>query len=428
MDKKNVIDELRQRGFVQQETDPEQLYELLGRESTTFYVGIDPTADSLHAGHLLPIMGMAIMQKYGHRPIAIVGGGTAMVGDPSGKTEMRKMLTREQIISNSQKIKKQLERYLDFSDGKALLVDNYEWLGQLNYIEFLRDIGCHFSVNKMLTYETYKKRMETGLSFLEFNYQLLQAYDFYMLYKKYHCMLQMGGDDQWANILAGADLIRRKEGANVYGHTFPLLATATGAKMGKTESGALWLDPAKTSPYEYYQYWVNVDDRDIKRFLLLYTFLPVEEVEELGDLRDAENNLAKTVLAYEATRLSHGDEQAKQAMISSMAAFGERIVPENFLPSSPIPRGSLKISEKGIPGAEMNAQELSQAVLLVELLEKFELVKSRGEGRRLIKQGGVYVNNERIADTDATLTDQDIKNGKIEIRLGKKRYFNINIA
>lgn len=427
MDRKNVIDELKQRGFVQQETDPEQLYELLGRESTTFYVGIDPTADSLHAGHLLPVMGMAIMQKYGHRPIAIVGGGTAMVGDPSGKTEMRKMLTREQIIENSKKIKKQLARYLDFSDGNALLVDNYEWLGQLNYIDFLRDIGCHFSVNKMLTYETYKKRMETGLSFLEFNYQLLQAYDFYMLYKKYNCMLQMGGDDQWANILAGADLIRRKEGANVYGHTFPLLATATGAKMGKTESGALWLDPAKTSPYEYYQYWVNVDDRDIKRFLLLYTFLPVEEVEDLGDLRDAENNLAKTVLAYEATRLSHGDEQAKQAMISSMAAFGERIMPDHFLPSSRIPRGSLKISEKGIPGGEIKKEELGQALLLVELLEKFELIKSRGEGRRLIKQGGVYVNNERIADTDAKLTDKDILNGKIEIRLGKKRYFNIKI-
>jgi len=427
VDRKNVIDELKQRGFVQQETDPEQLYELLGRESTTFYVGIDPTADSLHAGHLLPVMGMAIMQKYGHRPIAIVGGGTAMVGDPSGKTEMRKMLTREQIIENSKKIKKQLARYLDFSDGNALLVDNYEWLGQLNYIDFLRDIGCHFSVNKMLTYETYKKRMETGLSFLEFNYQLLQAYDFYMLYKKYNCMLQMGGDDQWANILAGADLIRRKEGANVYGHTFPLLATATGAKMGKTESGALWLDPAKTSPYEYYQYWVNVDDRDIKRFLLLYTFLPVEEVEDLGDLRDAENNLAKTVLAYEATRLSHGDEQAKQAMISSMAAFGERIMPDHFLPSSRIPRGSLKISEKGIPGGEIKKEELGQALLLVELLEKFELIKSRGEGRRLIKQGGVYVNNERIADTDAKLTDKDILNGKIEIRLGKKRYFNIKI-
>ncbi len=428
MDRKNVIDELRQRGFVQQETDPEQLYELLGRESATFYVGIDPTADSLHAGHLLPIMGMAIMQKYGHQPVAIVGGGTAMVGDPSGKTEMRKMLTREQIIENSKKIKKQLEKYLDFSNGKALMIDNFEWLGQLNYIEFLRDIGCHFSVNKMLTFETYKKRMETGLSFLEFNYQLLQAYDFYMLYKKYNCVLQMGGDDQWANILAGADLIRRKEGANVYGHTFPLLTTATGAKMGKTESGALWLDPGKTSPYEYYQYWVNIDDRDVKRFLLLYTFLPADEIENLGELEGAECNLAKTVLAYEATELTHGTEEARQAMISSMAAFGERIIPEDFLPTSRIPRGSLKISEKGIPGAELKKENLAQAVLLVELLEKFDLVKSRGEGRRLIKQGGVYVNNRRTVDTETEIGEKDIQNGKIEIRLGKKRFFNIKIA
>ncbi|MBN2412515.1 tyrosine--tRNA ligase [candidate division KSB1 bacterium] len=428
MDRKNVIDELRQRGFVQQETDPEQLYELLGRESTTFYVGIDPTADSLHAGHLLPVMGMAIMQKYGHRPVAIVGGGTAMVGDPSGKTEMRKMLTREQIVENSKKIKKQLEKYLDFSNGKALMIDNFEWLGQLNYIEFLRDIGCHFSVNKMLTFETYKKRMETGLSFLEFNYQLLQAYDFYMLYKEYNCVLQMGGDDQWANILAGADLIRRKEGANVYGHTFPLLTTATGAKMGKTESGALWLDPAKTSPYEYYQYWVNIDDRDVKRFLLLYTFLPVDEIENLGELSGVECNLAKTVLAYEATELTHGVEEAKKAMISSMAAFGERIIPEDFLPTSRIPRGSLKISEKGIPGAELERENFEQAVLLVELLEKFELVRSRGEGRRLIKQGGVYINNQRAVDTDMVIDEKDIENGKIEIRLGKKRFFNIKIT
>jgi len=424
---KNVVDELRQRGFVQQETDPEQLYEVLGRESITFYVGIDPTADSLHAGHLLPVMGMAIMQQFGHRPIAIVGGGTAMVGDPSGKTEMRKMLTREQIVENSKKIKKQLEKYLDFSEGKALLIDNYEWLGHLNYIEFLRDVGCHFSVNKMLTYEAYKKRMETGLSFLEFNYQLLQAYDFYMLYKKYNCLLQMGGDDQWANILAGADLIRRKEGANVFGHTFPLLATATGAKMGKTESGALWLDPTKTSPYEYYQYWVNVDDRDVKRFLLLYTFLPAEEIEKLGDLRDVEFNLAKTVLAYEATNLTHGEKEAKQAMLSSMAAFGQRIIPENFLPTSNIPRGSLTIQKKGMPGAELKKEALVQTPLLVDLLVKYNLVKSRGEGRRLIKQGGIYINNERILDTEREMSIKDSESGKIEIRLGKKRYFNIVI-
>ncbi len=427
MKSNNVIDELKRRGFVQQETDPEKLYELLGKESVTFYVGIDPTADSLHAGHLLPVMGMAIMQKYGHRPIAIVGGGTAMVGDPSGKTEMRKMLTRQQIIENSQKIKQQLARYLDFSEGKALLIDNYDWLGQLNYIDFLRDIGRHFSVNKMLTYETYKRRMETGLSFLEFNYQLLQAYDFYMLYKKYNCRLQMGGDDQWANILAGADLIRRIEGADAYGHTFPLLTTATGGKMGKTEAGALWLDPEKTSPYDYYQYWVNVDDRDVKRFLLLYTLLPVDEIEAMGELQDSGYNIAKTILAWEATRLTHGRQAAQEAMSAAMAAFGKREIPDDFIPSSTVPRTALQADDAGMPGGEMGNMELAAGVLLVDLMQRFDLVKSRSEARRLIQQGGVYVNNERVLDMELKVEAQHIKANKIEIRLGKKKYFYINV-
>jgi len=424
---RNVIDELKRRGFVQQETDPEKRYELLGQESVTFYVGIDPTADSLHAGHLLPVMGMAIMQRYGHRPIAIVGGGTAMVGDPSGKTEMRKMLTREQIIENSRKIKIQLGRYLDFSADKALLIDNYEWLGKLNYIDFLRDIGRHFSVNKMLTYETYKRRMETGLSFLEFNYQLLQAYDFYMLYKKYNCRLQMGGDDQWANILAGADLIRRIEGADAYGHTFPLLTTATGAKMGKTEAGALWLDPEKTSPYDYYQYWVNVDDRDVKRFLLLYTLLPAEEIEELGELHDHEYNIAKTILAWEATQLTHGRQAAQEAMGAAMAAFGKREIPETFIPSSTIPRTALLVDDANIPGGEISSNELTAGIQLVELMQRFDLVKSRSEARRLIQQGGVYINNERVQESERMLDSRHTNQGRIEVRLGKKKYFYINV-
>ncbi len=425
---KHVVDELSARGFVQQITEPEPLRELLGKESVTFYVGIDPTADSLHAGHLLPVMGMAIMQKYGHRPIVIVGGGTAMVGDPSGKTEMRKMLTREQIVENSNKIKLQLGRYLDFSEGKAMMVDNYEWLGSLNYIDFLRDIGRHFSVNKMLTYETYKRRMETGLSFLEFNYQLLQAYDFYVLYKKYNCRLQMGGDDQWANILAGSDLIRRMGGEDVYGHTFPLLTTATGAKMGKTEAGALWLDPEKTSPYDYYQYWVNVDDRDIVRFMRLYTFLPVDEIERLENLKDAEFNLAKTILAFEATKLTHGEEEARKAMMAAMAAFGSREIPADMVPSSTIPRGKQAGNESGVPGVSIDGVFIGAAPLLIDVLADNGLVKSKGEGRRLVQQGGVYVNDERIQDIEFKLEHKDVKNGKIELRLGKKRYFNLNFS
>ena len=425
---KHVLDELEARGFVQQVTDPEPLRELLATEKVAFYVGIDPTADSLHAGHLLPVMGMAIMQKYGHRPIVIVGGGTAMVGDPSGKTEMRKMLTREQIVDNSAKIKQQLGRYLDFGEGKAIMVDNYDWLGKLNYIDFLRDIGVHFSVNKMLTYETYKRRMETGLSFLEFNYQLLQAYDFYVLYKRYNCRLQMGGDDQWANILAGADLIRRMERANVFGHTFPLLTTATGAKMGKTEAGALWLDPEKTSPYDYYQYWVNVDDRDVLRFMRLYTLLPVDEINRLEGIRDAEFNQAKTILAYEATKLTHGEEEARKALTAAMAAFGSREIPADMLPSSKVPRGVTHGNVEGVPGADVTTGTLAAKPALIDVLAEHGLVKSKGEARRLIQQGGVYVNNERIDNIEFQLDTTHIVDGKIELRMGKKRYFNLNVA
>jgi len=421
----NVTDELKRRGFVQQITDPEPLYELLGKQSVAFYIGFDPTADSLHVGHLMGVMAMTHMQRFGHQPIAIVGGGTAMVGDPSGKTEMRKMLTREQIENNTEKIKAQLSRYLEFGPGKAMLIDNYDWLGNLNYIEFLRDIGRHFSVNRMLTFETYKRRLETGLSFLEFNYQLLQAYDFYMLYKKYNCRLQMGGDDQWANILAGADLVRRIDGGDVYGHTFPLLTTASGKKMGKTESGALWLDPEKTSPYEYYQYWVNIDDRDVVKCLGYFTLLPMEEIEAIANLEGAQFNLAKTVLAFEATKLTHGEAAAKDSMVAAMSAFGSREIPGDFLSSSSIPRGSLKTSEQAMPTVEIPKAVFKAETKLAEVFGDYGLTGSRGEARRLIKQGGVYINGERVSDVDAVLTSVDIQDGKVAIRIGKKKHYHL---
>ncbi|MDZ7317361.1 MAG: tyrosine--tRNA ligase [candidate division KSB1 bacterium] len=425
MNRANVFDELQRRGFVQQLTDPDELRELLGREAVTFYIGFDPTADSLHVGHLMGIMAMIHMQRYGHRPIAIVGGGTAMVGDPSGKTEMRKMLSREQIVENTQKIKAQLMRYLDFSEGKALLVDNYEWLGNLNYLEFLRDIGRHFSVNKMLSYETYKRRLETGLSFLEFNYQLLQAYDFYMLFKRYNCRLQMGGDDQWANILAGTDLIRRLEGVNVYGHTFPLLTTADGKKMGKTEAGALWLDQQKTPPYDYFQYWVNIDDRDVYKCLAYFTLLPMTEIERVEAMQGAELNAAKRILAYEATKLTHGEEAAKSALAAAIAAFGAVEIPDDLLPSSSIPRRVDLSSEASIPHAEISRSLLESRPLLVDLLVNFQLTSSKSEGRRLIDQGGVYLNGDKVSDRDAVLSVEHVRDNKISIRLGKKKHFNL---
>ncbi|MBN1478963.1 tyrosine--tRNA ligase [candidate division KSB1 bacterium] len=421
----NVFDELKRRGFAAQTTDPEPLYELLGKESVTFYIGFDPTSDSLHVGHLMGVMAMSHMQKYGHRPIAIVGGGTAMVGDPSGKTEMRKMMKRETVVENSEKLKAQLSRYVEFDTDKAILVDNYEWLGSLNYIDFLRDIGRHFSVNKMLTYETYKRRLETGLSFLEFNYQLLQAFDFYMLYKKYNCRLQMGGDDQWANILAGADLVRRIEGANVYGHTFPLIMTASGQKMGKTEVGALWLDPQKTSPYDYYQYWVNVDDRDVAKCLAFFTFLPMDEIDDVSHFTGVELNVAKTILAFEATKLTHGEKAAHESLTAAVAAFGTRHIPTDILPSSTIMRGSVQASEKSIPSIGISLSTLQSTPRVTEILGDYKLTASRGEARRLIQQGGVYVNEKRITNIEAVLSPNDIIEGKIAVRLGKKKHFYI---
>lgn len=421
--KSGVFKELEQRGFVRQVTEAEPLKQLLDREPVVFYIGFDPTADSLHAGNLVTIMAMAHMQRFEHKPIAIIGSGTCMIGDPSGKTELRKMMTRQHIVDNGVKIRGQLERYLDFSQG--WVVDNYDWLGSLNYIDFLRDIGRHFSVNRMLSFEAYKMRLETGLTFLEFNYQLLQAYDFLILFRRYGCRLQMGGDDQWANILAGADLIRRLEGVDAYGLTFPLLATASGVKMGKTVSGALWLDPAQTSPYEYFQYWVNTDDRDVTRFLFFFTFLPIEEIHQVEGLSDRDLNAVKTILAYETTKITHGEESARQALSSAMAVFGKREIPSQWLPSSTIARGLLEIADDVIPSYSVSKQQMNAGRLLIEVLADAKWVASRGAARRLIQQGGVYLNNERVADENLQLGGQHLQGGKIVVRLGKKKYYHV---
>jgi tyrosyl-tRNA synthetase len=400
----SVIDVLKERGFIQQTTHQEPLYELLEREKVTFYIGFDPTADSLHAGSLLPIMAMAHMQKAGHRPIVILGGGTAMIGDPSGKTEMRKMITQEIISYNAGRFKEQLSRYIDFNDEKALMINNGDWLLKLNYIEFLRDIGSQFSVNRMLTAECFKTRLEKGLSFIEFNYMLLQSYDFLVLFREHGCKLQMGGDDQWSNILYGADLIRRLEGKEAYGVTFPLLTTATGRKMGKTEAGAVWLDAVKTSPYEYYQYWRNTDDRDVQRFLALYTFLPMDEVRRLGALKDQEINEAKKILAYEVTKLSHGEAEAKKAAEASAAFFG----------------GSG--NTEALVALDIPYSELAAGISVVDLVIKAKLVDSRSEVKRLITQGGITINDEKVTDFNRIITLNDAKDNKIMVRKGKKDF------
>lgn len=403
----NVYETLSERGFIQQVTHEEEVRELLDNRKITFYIGFDPTADSLHVGHFLAMMAMAHMQKAGHRPIALVGGGTAMVGDPSGKTDMRKILTKEQVTHNAECIKKQLGRLIDFSDGKAIMVNNGDWLLNLNYIDFLRDIGAHFSVNRMLTAECFKLRMEKGLSFLEFNYMLMQGFDFYQLYKRYGCSLEMGGDDQWSNILAGEDLIRRKEGGDAYGLTFTLLTNSEGKKMGKTENGALWLDSGKTSVYDFYQYWRNVDDADVKKCLALLTFLPMEEVNRLGNLKDERINEAKKVLAYEVTKLIHGEEEANKARASAEALFESSGDIEN------------------VPGTEISTETISSGLRLVDVLVTTGLAPSKGEAKRLIKQGGIYVNEKRVDDIDTEVTVNDFTDGKMMIRKGKKVYHKL---
>lgn len=403
----SVLDTLIERGFIKQFTHEEEIKELLEKEKITFYIGFDPTADSLHVGHFIAMMMMAHMQRAGHRPIALVGGGTAMVGDPSGKTDMRKMLTKEEIANNVECIKAQMERFIDFSDGKAILENNADWLLNLNYVDFLREIGVHFSVNRMLTAECFKQRLEKGLSFLEFNYMLMQGYDFLELNRRYGCIMQLGGDDQWSNMLAGVDLIRRKENKSAYAMTCTLLTNSEGKKMGKTESGALWLDKNKTSPYDFYQYWRNVNDADVEKCLALLTFLPMDEVRRLGALKDAEINEAKKVLAFEVTKLVHGEEEAMKARSAAEALFG----------------GGADMSN--VPTATVGKYIIGSPLL--DVLVAAKIIPSKGEGRRLIQQGGLSINNEKVTDINMVLTEAHFADGSILIKRGKKNYNRIVI-
>jgi tyrosyl-tRNA synthetase len=425
---KSVYDVFRERGFIEQITDEFQIRELLEQKSVTCYIGFDPTAASLHIGSLVPIMSLAHLQRHGHRPIALVGGGTGLIGDPSGKTEMRQILTREQIDHNAECLKRQLSRYIDFHEGGALLLNNAEWLTQLNYIEFLRDIGRHFSVNRMLAAESYRIRLEKGLNFIEFNYMLLQAYDFLHLFRHYHCLMQMGGNDQWGNMVAGIDLIRRMEERTTYGLTFPLITTSQGNKMGKTEKGTIWLDAEQTSPYEYYQYWINTEDGDVARFLALFTFLPMEEIVEVKTLSDVSLNMAKAVLAFEATKITHGELAAVAAWKASAQAFGVRPIGDEFFPSSTIPRSAEDLDTEAIPSLEKSREVMIPGIPAFELFYEAGLCSSRGEARRLIAQGGGYVNHRQIGAFDERigLPDADEK-GEIRLRKGKKRYVILSL-
>jgi len=426
---RSVYDIFRERGFIEQITDEAEIAELLREKSITCYIGFDPTAASLHIGSLVPIMALAHMQRQGHRPIALVGGGTALIGDPSGKTEMRKILSREQINANAEGIKKQLSRYLDFSEGKALLLNNADWLTPLNYIEFLRDIGRHFSVNRMLAAESYRMRLEKGLNFIEFNYMLLQSYDFLHLFKNWDCLMQMGGNDQWGNMVAGIDLIRRMEEKKAYSLTFPLITTSQGHKMGKTEKGTVWLDAALTSPYEYYQFWINTEDADVARFLSLFTFLPREEIDAVQGLADARLNMAKTVLAFEATRITHGEEAATAAWKASAGAFGLKPVEAGLFPASSIPRTAAGLDTDAITSFPKSRAELEAGIPAFELFQEAGLCSSRGEARRLLSQGGGYVGDRQIKafDEKISLADADAQ-GEIRLRKGKKHYVIVNAA
>jgi tyrosyl-tRNA synthetase len=407
----NVFDVLTERGFVEQASDEEGIRAAV-EQPITCYVGFDPSAPSFHVGHLVPIMALAHMQRHGHRPIAIMGGGTGMVGDPSDKDEMRRLMTVEQIDANVAKLKKQMANLLDFSEGQALMVNNGDWLRPLNYLEFLRDIGRRFSVNRMLAAEGYRRRYDSegGLNFLEFNYMLLQAYDFLHVFREYNCTVQAGGNDQWGNILAGVDLIRRVEGKQVHALTYPLLTTSSGAKMGKTAAGAIWLDPELLAPYEYYQYWINTEDADVERFLAMFTFLPLERVRELGRLTGADIRQAKEVLAFETTRILHGEEAARQARDTSRKLFGAGVVTDV------------------VPTIEIEALELQAGISAPELFQRVGLSRSRSEARRLIQQGGAYVNDEPVSSVDDLITAEHLIDGSILLRAGKKRYHRVAVV
>ncbi len=403
----HILDLLKERGFIAQVTYEEDLYKQLEKEPTKFYIGFDPTAASLHFGHFIPILAMMHMQRAGHIPIALVGGGTVMIGDPSGKSDMRKMLTLDDINRNAEKIHQQLSHFLNFSDGKAIMANNADWLLALNYVEFIRDIGVHFSVNRMLTAECYKQRLERGLTFLEFNYMLMQGYDFLELFKRHGCRLQMGGDDQWSNMLAGADLIRRKEREDAFACTFKLLMTHEGKKMGKTERGALWLDPELCSPYEFYQYWRNVSDQDVSKSLSMLTFLPMEEVRRLSALEGADINEAKKVLAFECTKIVHGEDEAQKAQEASAALFS----------------GGSAMDE--VPTYAISRDELEADSRLTTLLNTSGLCTSKSEARKMVMQGAVAIGDEKVTDIDTLISYEQIGSDGLLLRRGKKNYVRL---
>ena len=404
----NTYEELKARGLIAQVTDEELIKDLINKGEAVFYIGFDPTADSLHVGHFMALCLMKRLQMAGNKPIALLGGGTAMIGDPSGKTDMRKMMTKETIDHNIECFKKQMSRFIDFSDGKALMVNNADWLLDLNYIDVLRDVGAHFSVNRMLTAECYKQRMEKGLTFLEFNYMIMQSYDFYRLYQDYGCNLQFGGDDQWSNMLGGTELIRRKLGKDASAMTITLLLNSEGKKMGKTVSGAVWLDPEKTSPYEFYQYWRNVDDADVIKCLKMLTFVPLEEIEEMEKWQGSELNKAKEILAYELTNLVHGEEEAKKAQDASRKIFANGGISGN------------------IPTTTYSKDEIDAGKDILTLLVDTGLAKSRGEARRLVQQGGVSVNGEKVNAIETSFTTSEFnEDGVLLIKKGKKAFHQI---
>jgi len=407
----SLYQEFIDRGLLAQCTDPEAVQNLLDNEKVTFYIGFDPTADSLHVGHFMQLKIMAHMQRAGHRPIALLGGGTGMIGDPSGKSDMRRMMTKETIAHNIECFKKQMSRFIDVSDGKALFVNNADWLYNLNYIDFLRDIGPHFSVNRMLAAECYKARLETGLTFLEFNYMLLQSFDFFKLYTDYGCKLQLGGDDQWSNIIGGVELIRRKLGGEAYGLTFKLLTTSEGKKMGKTEKGAVWLDPEKTPPYDFFQYWRNIADADVINCLKMLTFLSLDEISKYEKLEGSELNAAKELLAYELTRLVHGEQEAKKALEAARTLFSAGGISENM------------------PTCTLTAENFTDGkITVIDMLVAGKLAPSKGEARRLIQQGGVSICDEKVTSIDTALSAEDFASRDIIVRKGKKVFMRYTVS
>lgn len=400
-----IFDELKSRGLIAQVTNEKKVKDILNNQKINFYIGFDPTADSLHVGHFVQIMVMSHMQKAGHKPIALFGGGTGMIGDPSGKSDMRKMLKKEDIEHNIECFKKQMSRLIDFSNDKAIMVNNADWLSHLNYIDFLRDVGVHFSVNRMLSFECYKQRLERGLSFFELNYMLMQSYDFLVLNRKYNCDMELGGDDQWSNIIGGVELIRKKEGKEAYGMTFTLLTTSEGKKMGKTENGAVWLDPEKTSPYEFYQYWRNVADADVIRCLKILTFLPLEKIDELSKLQGSDMNKAKEILAFEVTKLIHGETEAIKSQEAARALF------------------ALNTNTDNMPSTEINKSNFNNdEISIIDLLLLLKLVPSKGEARRLISQGGISIDSQKVMSIDEKVLFNQFEKGYIVVKKGKKVY------